>query len=138
MAQGELHILKMAPGLRELSQLQDWMNARFTGPYAFVSTKSCPTRDEELLAGGSIYWVFANQILGRQELVGFEKNAPPHNRCLIKVHREVIPTVPTPKRAFQGWRYLDGADAPMDLPKGREHEDIPDDINAALARMGLL
>ena len=138
MDESRVHMIKMAPGLRELDQLDTWFNQRFSGPFAYVSTKSCPTRQPELLNGGSLYWVFANQILGRQELVEFEKDAKPLGRCVIKVRRELIPVVPAPKRPCQGWRYLTAEDAPMDLPKGREHEDVPDDVNAALARLGLI
>lgn len=133
-----LHMIKMAPGLKELSELDTWFSARFRGDTAFISTKSCPTRQEELLSGGSVYWVFGTQILGRQALTSFEKNKPPSGRCVIGVKRELIPVVPTPKRAFQGWRYLEDGDAPSDLPKGREHEDIPRDVNAFLAQIGLL
>ena len=133
---GPLNILKMAPGLRELPQLEAWLAARFSGEFAYASTKHCPTRQDELLNGGSIYWVFANRILCRQRIFGFE--TAHDGRCLLKIGREPVPVVPTPRRAFQGWRYLNGADAPADLPKSREGDDaLPRDMEAALAALGL-
>lgn len=137
MSKETVHIIKMAPGLRELKQLELWFDQRFSGPFAFVSTKSCPTRKEEILNGGSLYWVFGTQILARQEIVDFDKSGI-NGRCVFRVKRDLIPVSPTPKRPFQGWRYLRPEEAPMDVTQGREREDIPDDINAALARLGLI
>jgi hypothetical protein len=43
-----------------------------------------------------------------------------------------------PRRPFQGWRYLDAADAPPDLPRARHGDDaLPPGLAEALAEFGL-
>jgi hypothetical protein len=43
-------------------------------------------------------------------------------------------TEAAPRRPFQGWRYLDPAESPRDLPKGREKDDaLPPSLAQALA-----
>ncbi len=132
-----LHIIKMAPGLRALPELEAWFARGFSGPVAWISTKNRPKREAEILDGGSLYWVFGSQILGRQEILGFEDGM--QGRCLFRVKNELVPVVPTPRKAFQGWRYLDGKDAPIDLPKARANEDaLPAELAAHLAALGIL
>ena len=36
-------------------------------------------------------------------------------RCEVTVDPEIVRVAPTPRRAFQGWRYLQPEDAPPDL-----------------------
>jgi len=45
---------------------------------------------------------------------------------------QIIPVDPTPKRPFQGWRYLKPAEAPADLDPGKGADDIPPDLHAKL------
>lgn len=50
---------------------------------------------------------------------------------------EVIRTSPSPKRPFQGWRYLKPEDAPRDLSgPGEGGEGLPDDLRAKLMEIG--
>ena len=45
---------------------------------------------------------------------------------------ELIPVEPTPKRAFQGWRYLKPEDAPPDLKAGSGTIEMPANLRAEL------
>lgn len=133
-----VHMIKMAPGLRRLSELQDWARARFGGGEVVISTRNRPKREEELLNGGSLYWVFATQILGRQRVVGIEDLPGGGKGCLIRLSGEIVPVAPTPKRAFQGWRYLDPESAPRDVSPGRAGDDeVPEHLAKVMAEMGL-
>jgi hypothetical protein len=99
-----------------------------------------PRRTEELLAGGSLYWVVRGVIRCRQELVGFDEDfdkEEAHKYCRIKVRRALIPTAPQACKAFQGWRYLDPDRAPPDLAEG-DTGDMPVEMAAELKRLGLL
>ena len=52
---------------------------------------------------------------------------------------ELIRTQSAPRRAFQGWRYLNPEDAPADLSGGRTvQDDVPPELQAALADLGVL
>ena len=45
---------------------------------------------------------------------------------------ELVPVEPTPKRAFQGWRYLKPEDAPIDLKAGKGTIEMPSNLRASL------
>ena len=103
-------------------------------------TRMWPKRSAELLNGGSLYWVFKGVILARQRVLDLEERRGEDGilRCALVLDREVVRTEGAPRRAFQGWRYLAPADAPRDLPQGREAEDtLPADLARALADIGL-
>ena len=104
----------------------------------WIYTRNRPRRAAEVLDGGSIYWVIRDHIRVRQLVTGFQDMREEGGRryCLIAVDPQLVPTVPRPYRPFQGWRYLVPADAPPDLPPGREPP--PDSMLAELRALGLL
>ena len=60
--------------------------------------------------------------------------------CLLILKNELVPVRPTPRRAFQGWRYLDPEEAPADLQR-RAAGDItsmPPKLRKQLAELGLI
>lgn len=77
----------------------------------------------------------------RQRLLGFEEGtkADGSRCCLILLDPALVPVRPVPRRAFQGWRYLDAADAPPDLGKGgKDVASLPPKMRRDLAELGLL
>ncbi|GAB4266561.1 MAG: DUF1489 domain-containing protein [Pararhodobacter sp.] len=138
-----LHILKLCVGAESVEDLIDWQNsARAKGPDGLPRhvTRMWPRRADEVLDGGALYWVFKGQILARQAIVRFDPvtGADGITRCGIVLDPKVVRTVPAPRRPFQGWHYLDPADAPRDLPDTRPGDDtLPPDLAEALAELGL-
>ena len=62
-----LHLLKLAVGVDDLDQLRRLRAARLAERGGnWVWTRNRPRRAEEVLAGGSIYWVIRGQIRVRQ------------------------------------------------------------------------
>ena len=59
-------------------------------------------------------------------------------RCRIEFEPKIILVRPTPRRAFQGWRYLEAKDAPPDLPRGGSGKGLPEKMRRELAELGLL
>jgi len=60
-------------------------------------------------------------------------------RCAIVLDPTLVRVEATPRRPFQGWRYLQPADAPRDLKPGRAAEDtLPPALQMALADIGVL
>ena len=104
-------------------------------------TRMWPKRSEELLAGGSIYWIIKGAVLCRQKLIRLDEaiGSDGIRRCAIVTDPELIAVAATPKRAFQGWRYLQPNDAPPDLAQARPSDDtLPPEMQAALASIGIL
>ena len=106
-----LHLIKLAVGVDDLGHMKKVQAARRKqrrqtprSPH-WVYTRNTPRRSEELLAGGSLYWVVRGVIRCRQELVGFEEDIDQDDGkkyCQIKVKRAVIPTAPRTCKPFRG------------------------------------
>jgi len=107
-------------------------------PYHEHVTRMFPKQAEALLDGGSIYWVIKGLMQCRNEIVALEETRTRDGRraCSIQMIPKLIPVVPTPKRPFQGWRYLQADAAPADLTGiGGAHE-LPPELRAKLANLG--
>jgi hypothetical protein len=99
-----------------------------------------PKRQTQIEAGGSIYWVIKGLIQARQRILRLESTtgADGTARCAIVLDPMLIRTATAPRRPFQGWRYLEPADAPPDLPEHRQSEDaLPPELAGALAEIGV-
>jgi hypothetical protein len=100
-----------------------------------------PKRVEELLEGGSLYWVIKGQVQARQRLTGIETftDGEGIGRCNLILGPEVVETAYQPRRAFQGWRYLQDNEAPRDLAAlGADTAELPLELRRELAELGLL
>ena len=95
----------------------------------------------EVLAGGSLYWVIKGVIRARQPIIGLDDVSEQLGRkaCQIVLGPELVRVRTRPCRAFQGWRYLEAAKAPDDLPAGSDDgEDLPPTMQKELRALGLL
>jgi hypothetical protein len=141
-----LHLVKLCVGCDAVADLEEWIaecqRARRGKPFEQVhTTRMMPKRTDELLAGGSLYWVIKGQIQCRQQLVALRPivDAEGVSRCELVLEPNVVRTALRPMRAFQGWRYLKGADAPPDLDQAGEGvADMPEALRKELASLGLL
>ncbi len=139
-----VNLIKLSVGTESIEQLEAWQRHRSKqiedGHYYHV-TRMWPKREAEVINGGSIYWVIKGEIQARQRVREFRERIGQDGirRCAIMMEPEIIRVTPSLKRPFQGWRYLEAADAPMDLPMGRgDEKPLPDDLNRALAEIGVL
>lgn len=138
-----INLLKLCVGAVSVEDLTGWIAAQRTCWPAGQSihvTRMWPRREAEVLAGGSLYWVIKGVVLCRQRVVGMaqQRGADGILRCALHLDAQVIRTEPAPRRAFQGWRYLDPAQSPRDLPQGRDREAaLPPQLAQALAEIGL-
>ncbi|GGH02388.1 hypothetical protein GCM10007420_18300 [Glycocaulis albus] len=135
-----LHLIKLCVGADTIEDLEAW-RAKIApgGKPMYHVTRMSPKRADELLDGGSLYWVIKRVIQVRQRIIGLEEvtGSDGISRCCIWLDREIIRTAPRPKKPFQGWRYLTSADAPPDLSSPASGgEDLPDDLRAKLIEMG--
>lgn len=143
-----LHLIKLCVGCDSLEDLAEWINyrleeARRTGrapQYAHV-TRMVPKRAAELLDGGSLYWVIKGNIQCRQRILAVDPftDSEGVGRCRVVLDPELAATEWQPRRAFQGWRYLSGKDAPADLRAERKGQlSLPPSLRLELAELGLL
>lgn len=143
-----LHLLKLCVGADSIDDLRQWVATRANlaiaaGMAAHSShvTRMVPKRRDELLDGGSIYWIIKGQIAARQMLLDVKTFTGDDgiSRCELVLAPEVIDTALVPRRPFQGWRYLEPDAAPRDLSaSGSDLSDMPDDLKRELAELGLL
>ena len=138
-----IHLIKLCVGASDVGDLERWQaSPRAKGPDGLPRhvTRMWPKRGDDLLAGGSLYWVFKGSVLARQRILRLDpvEGADGIQRCAIVLQPQIIRTVAAPRRPFQGWRYLAADDAPADLPQKRAGDDsLPPELDAALAEIGL-
>lgn len=113
--------------------------------YAYLTTRRTPTRYNDLLNGGSVYWIIKRQICAKQEIIDIQTLDDDAGKafCRIVMSSEIMLTSPVSHRHIQGWRYLPKEKAPSDLhpfnPHGLNNDETPDPQMAAqLAELGLL
>ena len=138
-----LHLLKLAVGIEHLDQLKARQSRFANGKNNFRHrTKMFPKRSEEILDGGSMYWVIKRLVMVRQPILALHREADEEGRryCFIELAPDLIAVEPQRKRPFQGWRYLKAEDAPPDLADGTGFidPDMPPDMRAELGRIGLI
>ena len=143
-----LHLIKLCVGAESLEDLRQWVAERSLTaiaaglePHSSHVTRMVPKRTEELLDGGSLYWIIKGQVAARQRLLDIKTftGGDGITRCELILGPEVIEVAPAPRRPFQGWRYLETDAAPRDLnASGADTEDMPDDLRRELAELGLL
>jgi hypothetical protein len=136
-----LHLVKLCVGVTEVSELTSWIKEKHAArETSYHVTRMWPRRESEIVPGGSLYWVIRGMILCRQQIVGFEEVVDKEGikRCRILMNKKVKLVRPVPRRAFQGWRYLEGADAPPDLTKGAAKGSLSEKMRRELAELGLL
>jgi hypothetical protein len=136
-----LHLIKLCVGVSDVSELRQWIKDAKAGRDALDHvTRMFPKRSDEILAGGSLYWVIRGLILCRQPIANLEpvKGTDGIDRCRIVFKPKIFLVEPVPRRAFQGWRYLDEKDAPPDLKKGSKTAELPARLRKDLAELGLL
>jgi hypothetical protein len=138
-----LHLMKLSVGTEDVRDLADWQAGRGRGPDGLPRhvTRMWPKREAELLDGGSIFWAIRGVILCRQRIVRLDevRGADGIPRCALILDPTLVRVTPTPRRPFQGWRYLPAQDAPRDLgdwPAGEE--DLPPKLSMALAEVGVV
>lgn len=137
-----LHMIKLSVGSESVETLAGWQRERLRNHgRLWHGTRMTPRRQEELLDGGSIYWVIKGFIQARQRLVGFDflLEAEDNRTTMLLLDPELVPVEPRRHRPFQGWRYLEPEDAPRDLARGETAgEDLPPEMLAELRDLGLL
>jgi hypothetical protein len=140
-----LHLIKLCVGVDSIEELATWQAGRLKElkkkkrPLVLMHvTRMTPKRADELLDGGSLYWVIKGHIAVRQKLLALKpvtKNGAPH--CGLVYEPKLVRVLRRFHRPFQGWRYLDPKDAPADA-RDLKGKNLPEALAIELAELGLL
>lgn len=145
-----LHLKKLCVGTESIDDLRTSIERRADGvhemtgePFIFITTRNRPKREAEIIGqGGALYWVIARTLCVRQRIITFRPGtrADGSNCIHIDLDHKLTLVHPRPHRPFQGWRYLEGKDAPADLTKPLDEtdDDMPLAMSRELGRLGLL
>src|SRR4051795_6533477 len=143
-----LHLIKLAVGCESVKDLKGRIAERMRTakkkglPLRHIHiTRMTPKRIDELLAGGSLYWVIRGEIAAREKIIAIEpfRDRDGIGRCRLVMQPKVIAVSPRPMRAFQGWRYFEADVAPPAL--GRSAASVaamPEPLRRELRDLGLL
>jgi hypothetical protein len=117
-----LHLTKLAVGVRDIDHLREIQAERGErNPPLRHRTRSFPRRHQEVIDGGSMYWVVNGSMLVRQRVLDIiEDSWDDGSACAgFVLHPKLVPLAGRPTKPFQGWRYLRADEAPPDLPRRR-------------------
>jgi hypothetical protein len=143
-----LHLIKLCVGCDSVNDLEDWIREKRrrlkksgSRREHIHTTRMVPKRAEELLDGGSLYWVIRGQIMCRQRLIAVRPFVDKEGigRCRLALDPKVVLVESRPFRAFQGWRYLEAESAPRDLDRAAPGAAaMPEQLRRELRELGLL
>ena len=139
-----LHMIKLAVGVRDVAHLAEWQLGRAkSDPPLRHRTRNMPKRAEEIIAGGSMYWVINRAVLVRQRITGIIRDRlEDGSACAgLVLDPELVRVAARAMKPFQGWRYLNPADAPADIGAAGAVsgiDEMPEPMRVALAQLALI
>jgi hypothetical protein len=136
-----LHLTKVAFATASVDHLRERLQARAEAGPLFITTRFLPKRHAEVAgdasAAGSLYWILKHQLVARSPITGFGEAEG--GRVAIHLRPDLVLVEARPKRAHQGWRYLEAADAPADLGGGASGlGQMPPALIGRLAELALI
>src|ERR1700730_13082382 len=93
-----LHLIKLAVGCDSVKELKGWVAERMRTAkqkglprHHIHITRMTPKRDQELLAGGSLYWVIRGEIAAREKIIAIEpfRDRDANVRCRLGMQPSV-------------------------------------------------
>jgi hypothetical protein len=131
----KLHLTKVAFACRDVDSLRQRIANRAIAGEVRIATRMRPKRAAELV-GGNLYWVVKHRLIAGIEILRFEDRED--GRIDIVCSAEVVAVSPMPRRAHQGWRYLEEADAPSGEDDGSGLGALPPRLYGKLASLALV
>jgi hypothetical protein len=143
-----LHLIKLCVGCDSVQDLEHWVREKLRDRKKrglkrehVHRTRMVPKRADELIDGGSLYWVIRGAVMCRQQLIGVRPFVDKEGvgRCEFVLQPKLVLVEPRPWRAFQGWRYLEVKDVPRDLDHAAPGaRTMPEALRRELRELGLL
>jgi hypothetical protein len=143
-----LHLIKLSVGTDSVADLEGWIQKKLKEkkrrgqkPERIHTTRMVPKRADELIDGGSIFWVIRGQISCRERILAIRPFTDKDGigRCRLVLDPKCVLVEPRPRSAFQGWRYLEAKEAPRDLSRAAPGAaKMPEQMRRELRELGLL
>jgi hypothetical protein len=143
-----LHLIKLCVGCDSIKDLRAWIREKLQEKKRrklplehWHTTRMVPKRADELIDGGSLYWVIRGQISCRQRFLDVRpfRDGDGVGRCRLVLEPKLVLTEPRAFRPFQGWRYLEAKSAPKDLDRAAPGaRTMPEHLRRELRELGLL
>jgi len=131
-----LHLTKVAFGATSYEHLEGRLRERAEAGSLFLTTRYLPKRHEEIAGTGSLFWILKHMLVARSPILGFGEAEGGRVAILLG---PMVRVQPRPKRAHQGWRYLEAGDAPLDFGEGDyDAEAMPAALSAKLSALALI
>jgi hypothetical protein len=131
----KLHLTKVAFACRDVDALQRRIAARAASGELRIATRMRPKRAAELV-GGNLYWIVKHRLVAGQQILRFDDRDD--GRIDIVCSAELLAVSPKPRRAHQGWRYLEDCDAPSSEDDGSGLGALPPRLYGRLASLALV
>ena len=131
----KLHLTKVAFACRDLDALRQRIDNRTVNGEIRVATRMRPKRAAELV-GGNLYWIVKHRLVAGIEILRFEDRED--GRIDIVSSADLKAVSPMPRRAHQGWRYLEDLDAPSGEDDGSGLGQLPPQLYGKLASLALV
>ena len=131
----KLHLTKVAFACRDLEVLRGRVKRRTENGEVRIATRMRPKRADELI-GGNLYWIVRHAIIAGLEIRRIEDRDD--GRIDIVCSAELRTVAPMPRRAHQGWRYLEDKDAPSSEDGGTGIAALPPQLYGKLASLALV
>ena len=130
---------KVAFGADSLEHLAERLKTRAAAGPLFLTTRYLPKRHAEIAGKGSLFWIIKHQLVARSPVLRFGEGEAEGGRVAIHIPPDLVLVQARPKRAHQGWRYLEEQDAPVDLGSGASGiADLPAALIGKLAELALI
>jgi hypothetical protein len=130
-----LHLTKVAFACRDLEALQQRIAVRALNGEVRVPTRMRPKRAGELI-GGSLHWIVKHRIVAALEILRLDDRDD--GRIDIVCSAELRIVSPIPRRAHQGWRYLELEEAGVVEAGENGLAQLPPQLYGRLAALALV
>ena len=132
-----VHLKKLAVGISSIENLKDRQSFIFDTYGEIINfTRNKPKRVDELIEGGSLYWIINRKVFVRQKILEIKSFVLEDGKksAGIVLQNKLIRVRPVSMKPFQGWRYYQNSDVPPDI----DDDNFSDENNVELSKLGFI
>ena len=132
-----VHLKKLAVGISSIENLKDRQSFIFDTYGEIINfTRNKPKRVDELIEGGSLYWIINRKVFVRQKILEIKSFVLEDGKksAGIVLQNKLIRVRPVSMKPFQGWRYYQESDVPPDI----DDDNFSDENNVELSKLGFI